>query len=829
MRPGEDNVAPAPKKPFPLSLVADFSRTMKKQMMRQVGRVDFYNLLKHVAESASGRPWLERFRQMPPNWHEVGAIRERAAELTLAQLAAEGLHTDPATVEHHLDSIAIRYDRETHVYGASAVVTLVNGFFSHQDPLHSLTSKDGRELAHVAQLQEHRKQGLGVVYLINHSSHLDEFLLAAVLAQNDLGLPAFAAGDNMMAIQSIARILWIGSYVVRRRGSDRAYMAALFNYCRALAERGGQQGIFLEAWAGGARSRDGSLRYPRRLVTLRGALAGEREVVIQPVAISFAAVPEDLSLAARKGAYTWLRGLGALPTLGRMLAHPRSWLWRSIQGLYGRAYVTLPQPHLLSELKAAHAADRQGRELDEFVALTAISDIARSKKVMASQLTARGLQRARRQGLSDLNAATKAELEALEGYHRETFGVEPDLEDFIRDNPISLVVADGLKTLRRRGVVWPLMRDERRLPKVRCPRGLSFYATHGDRRLYSPTAQENLVVVGAGDWGFALTYYLGNRMLEGRRYLHASLTLYDPRREIIEHLAYDRSPEGRFAELRLPKNSFATSDPPSAFKKASEVVLACPAQHLAAQVEVLLAHAEQGLRLVVASRGLAPEPPYLPVALVRQLAAKAGRHDVVVYALGGAVGAGDLVEGRSGRLVLAGPAAGREDLAKLFGMKPMEVAVSDDPLGVNLAGVLSRVYGLWAGYLTRVGRLNRASTAGCFFADVSAEALELAKALGGSERSFSGASVAWSATLAASGLGGQDREFGRRLGSQARRGRELPAAARRLARQWAEEGRPLVGWNDLDLAAKMASSHRVEMPVLDEIWATLVGEEGPEA
>lgn len=818
-------MAPAKKKPFPLSLTADISRSLKRQMVRQAGRIDFYRLLRHVAESESGRPWLERCRQMPTYWEEAGAIRERAAELTMEQLASEGLSADPEAVEQNLESIAIRYDREIHIYGVAAAVTLVNGFFSQHDPEASFISPDRREVAHIAKLQEYRKQGLGVVYLINHSSHLDEFLLAAVLAQHDLCLPAFAAGDNMMAIESIARIFWVASYVVRRKGADRAYMAALFNYCRALAECGGQQGIFLEAWAGGARSRDGSLRYPRRLVTLRGALAGDREVVIQPVAISFSVVPEDLSLAARKGAYTWLRGLGVLSTLGRMVAHPHSWTWRSVQDLYGRAYLTLPEPRLLSELKASHAADRQGRDLDELVALTAISDIARSKKVMASQLTARGLQRARRLGMADLNAATSAELESLTEYHLETFGVKPDLEDFIRKNPISLVVADGLKTLRRRGVVWPLMRDEKRLPKVRSPRGLGFYATHGDRRLYSPSAKENLVVVGAGDWGFALTHYLGSRMLEGRRYLHASLTLYDPRRELMEHLGYDRSPEGRFSEQRLPKNAFVTSDPPSAFKKASEVVVACPPEYLATEVAVILAHAEQGLKLVVASRGLAPEPPYLPVALVRQMAARAGRGDAAVYALGGAVGAGDLVEGRSGRLVLAGPAAGRDELARLFTMDPIDVAVSDDPVGVNLAGCLARVYGLWVGYLTRVGRLNRASAAGRFFADSSAEALALALALGGAEKSFSAASPAWSAALAANGLGGQAREFGRRLVGQARRGRELPSAARRLARQWAEEDRPLIAWRDLDLAIKMAASRRVEMPILTEAWTTLMGDE----
>ncbi|MCG2762883.1 MAG: hypothetical protein L6288_00640 [Desulfarculaceae bacterium] len=132
---------------------------------------------------------------------------------------------------------------------------------------------------------------------------------------------------------------------------------------------------------------------------------------------------------------------------------------------------------------------------------------------------------------------------------------------------------------------------------------------------------------------------------------------------------------------------------------------------------------------------------------------------------------------------------------------------------------------MWAGYLSKVGRMNRGSTAGCYLADASAEAIALAKALGGAESSFSAASAAWSAALAANGLGGQARDFGRRLGSQARRGRGLPSAARRLARQWAEEDRPLIAWNDLDLAIKMAASRRVEMPILTEAWTTLMGDE----
>lgn len=151
----------AKQKPFPLSLTSKLGRSFKKQLVRQAGRVDFYRLLKHVSHSEAGRPWLEHFRQMPPSWEEAGAVRQWAAELTMAQLASEGQEPDRAAVEHNLDSIAIRYDREIHEYGTSAVVTLVNGFFSQRDPTASFTSADRRELAHMDQLKRYREQGLG--------------------------------------------------------------------------------------------------------------------------------------------------------------------------------------------------------------------------------------------------------------------------------------------------------------------------------------------------------------------------------------------------------------------------------------------------------------------------------------------------------------------------------------------------------------------------------------------------------------------------------------------------------------------------------------------
>ncbi|MFH1035415.1 MAG: 1-acyl-sn-glycerol-3-phosphate acyltransferase [Pseudomonadota bacterium] len=816
-------------------------RLLQKGLMGLAERVDFVALLKRINRTVPGRPWLEYFQAHAPlDGPRQQEALERAVELALAQLAAQGEPADPREVRAHAEAVSCQYDPDRHLEAAAAICVLMSHLFEHADPRQPFVSADQRELAHLELLKQYTGQGLGVVYLCNHSSHVDEFIADVVFQSRLLGLPLFAAGTNMMAIKSLAKLLMTGAYTVQRRGAGKAYLATLFNYCRALSDTGQQQGIFLEAWHGGARSRDGSLRYPRRLVTLKGALAVEGDVVVQPVAISYAAVPEDLSLAARQGGMGWLRGLGLLRTLGLSVLHPKSGLWRSAKGLYGRAYCTLTRPRLLSELKQMHAQDDAGGlSLDEFVALTAIKDIARAKKVMASQLVARGLTRARRQvrpaakgqgaqpapaPRPDLLEAVRQELEGLKEYHQATFGEPPDLEDLIVQRPLKDVVADGLATLKRRAVLHCLRKDELGLPRVRSEAGLAYYATHGDRRLYSPQAKENLVVVGAGDWGFALAHLVGSRILEEKRYLNASLTLHDSRVEVAADMGVNRNPPGRFEDHRLPKNVFVTSDPPSAFKKASEVILAAPSAEFARQVRTLLEESQQALRIIVATNAFEPLSHKLCYQVVRDLAQELGRGDVAVYVLGGPLLAQDLVHPRLAGGVLAGPAEGLGELADLFAWPPVGVTTSTDPVGVQVAWIMAQVYSLWGGFLMRLGRILGAAQVGHYMAKASAEAIALAMALGGRAETFSAASPAWTASFAATGLSGPVQELGRLIGKESRKSKDLPALARKLCQQELEAGRKVRAYDELHLAHLVAREKGLDLPILQEAHDTLWGD-----
>jgi hypothetical protein len=174
--------------------------------------------------------------------------------------------------------------------------------------------------------------------------------------------------------------------------------------------------------------------------------------------------------------------------------------------------------------------------------------------------------------------------------------------------------------------------------------------------------------------------------------------------------------------------------------------------------------------------------------------------------------------------VLAGPPEGLEELADLFRWPPVEVLTSPDAVGVQLAGTLAQVYSLWGGFLQRAGRLVGSAQVGRYMAVTSAEALQLALALGGRAETFSAASPAWIATYAAYGLAGPVLEFGRRLGREGKRGRGAAAAADKQVKQMEPDDIRIRALNDLRLAALAARVHGLRLPVLDEACRTLWGE-----
>ncbi|PIE62002.1 MAG: hypothetical protein CSA29_00420 [Desulfobacterales bacterium] len=788
-----------------------------------VNKIDFLKLMHRIAQSPAGEPHLERYQSLPHDWTNVEQISKLAVDLTMAQLLGEH-----ETVDHHeiadlIKEIEIRYDRDRHIHAAAAIRVIFDHLFDHQNPELPFTSSDGRDLKHIDTLRQYRKKGLGVLYLINHNSHLDEFIFDNLMQDLKLGLPVFAAGQNMMAIPSIAQLLMTGSYVVLRKGASRHQMAALYNYCSALSRCGAQQGIFLEAWRGGARSRDGSLRYPKRLVAVRGAIDLDpgQDMVIQPVALSYSVVPEDLMMCASKSARTWLKGMNRLKALLNLPIHPMTFWFRAMENVYSRCYVSFPKPKLLSELDADWQQDKRGMEFDEFVALDAITQIARTKKIMASQLTARVLTRSRKNDLpkDKLEKTVRDEMKTIAIYHRQNFGQSPDFEDFIDQNDEETIIADGIQTLRNRDVLSRWTKDSLGFPSITNDIGLSYYATHGDRRLYSPTADQNIVVVGAGDWGFVLADVVAGRLLENKAYSNASITIYDARKKLVRHMGKERMGPGRFKDKPLKKNVFVTYDLASAFRKASEVIVAVKPEAFESQMREIISVSEQHLKIIIATRGFMPNSPLLPFHMVQNLLVEYERTDMDVLTLSGPLDANDLIESKILSGIIAGPGHFPNEMAALIFSPDQQPLISSDPIGIQAADILARVYALCVNMLMVCTEGKKGLITGKLFAQATEEARALTLAMGASPATFNTSAIPWTATFTTLTTDGPIKELGEKMGMAIKKGKSPNRILKKLSNKWRQSGKNKIQLvSDLESALACGEQREVELPLLRQAY-----------
>lgn len=717
-----------------------------------------FDFVKFMEELAKREPWASyavRPDLPPPAFSDQDEIARLAVDLAERALAEKGEPVSRQELETQADIISCRYDPALHHTLRGSAMNIISQLFQSRDLAHMFTSADLRELANFERLKQASQEGRGVVYLINHSSHWDEFIFNVFLDQNNLGLPLFAAGQNMMATPSLTKLFMVGSYVIVRSGASRAYLSTLFHYCQALGEMGKPQGIFLEAWSGGARTRDGSLRYPRRLIALQGALAARNDVLVQPVVITYSRVPEDLGLSEGRSLASWLNGNHMMSELLKRPWEPKESVIRGLKDLYGRTYVGFGRGKLVSEL-AAEQAEAGGSELtiDEYASLYAIKEIARDKKIMTSQVAAKALMRAKNS--KDLEASAAKAIEELRDYHQRTFGQAPDFEDYFEEQGLKKALDDGLNSLKMRKVIGRQPIFSRKLPKIKAPHGLSYYATHSDRRLYSPSAKENFVVCGSGPWAYGLVSFIGRRTLSDKKYNNSSLTLYDRDEETMARLAYERTLPDKFPDYRLPKNIFPTHDHTAAFRKATEVVVALPPWQVDDTLKIILAEAHELRSLIIASRGFDPQSHRLTMQIAWEAIVSAGRPKISILALSGPFSPAGLISEEGGVWTLAGDVrGGRGSEALLFKHGKFKVNISPDPIGVQMAAALADAYALYGHFLERQ-RKFRANPleASAFLREISGEAKSLALALGGQPGTFEADNPAWVSELIIRSLSG---------------------------------------------------------------------------
>jgi 1-acyl-sn-glycerol-3-phosphate acyltransferase len=309
-----------------------------------------------------------------------------------------------------------------------------------------------------------------------------------------------------------------------------------------------------------------------------------------------------------------------------------------------------------------------------------------------------------------------------------------------------------------------------------------------------------VAIIGAGAWGTSLAVCFARAGLEvelGCRTREQALALRDTR-ENSRYLPGVRLPDS-VRPLRAAELNLAVHD---------VVCLAVPATALPGVLAAYGGAISSRIGLLVVSKGLVP-----PLGTLGSAFAAERSSARAVAVLGGPAHAAEMLR-HGASLVLACIDKGfARQLADALRAGGLDVAVSADVTGVELAGVAADAAVLAAAVATPEGPAIAGAAAGKVFAEVDA----LARARGGRPETFAG--LAGTGDLVATVVAGASTNGrARELLARGAEGNELGAAL----------GLAAGAVDSVPLLAGAAREARLNAPVLDRLAALVQGEIGPE-
>ncbi|XP_062522970.1 glycerol-3-phosphate acyltransferase 1, mitochondrial-like [Corticium candelabrum] len=212
------------------------------------------------------------------------------------------------------------------------------------------------------------KQGVPIIYLPMHKSHLDYHMLTFTAFCHNLKTPHVAAGDNLNTWGLSLLLRCLGGFFIRRKLEDAnghrdpIYNTILQEYIQCLLKQGEHIEFFLE----GCRSRSGKVLRPKcgLLSMVVDAVADDiiPDVFIVPVSCGYDKIAEcygDELLGRGKKQESLIGGVRSV--------------WRLVTGDYGTIQVNMAQPFSLQEFLETHP----GFESDKSVRREVVSKLGR--------------------------------------------------------------------------------------------------------------------------------------------------------------------------------------------------------------------------------------------------------------------------------------------------------------------------------------------------------------------------------------------------------------------------------------------------------------------
>lgn len=230
-------------------------------------------------------------------------------------------------------------------------------------------------------------------------------------------------------------------------------------------------------------------------------------------------------------------------------------------------------------------------------------------------------------------------------------------------------------------------------------------------------------VVGAGSFGTAVAVLLERAGVR--------TTLLCRTAEQVEELERTRVNERYLAGVQLPRGlkvrTLAAVD--GQFRRADLIFIAVPSRGFAEAVTEISRHGVDGAAVISCAKGLVPPDGTPPTVALRGLVPE-GR----IACLGGPAHAREMVEAGAGLVCASHSERLAHTVAGLFQRAGVVCEVSDDPVGVELAGCAKNAAALAAGATVNQGY----NAAGMAAADIFDEVLALAAGYGAKSETFLG-------------------------------------------------------------------------------------------
>ncbi len=316
---------------------------------------------------------------------------------------------------------------------------------------------------------------------------------------------------------------------------------------------------------------------------------------------------------------------------------------------------------------------------------------------------------------------------------------------------------------------------------------------------------KRVAVIGAGNWGTALSLTLAN--------LGHSVRLWAYEKEIVESIRSRHENELFMPGVRLPKSIVATGEFDRALEDAEFLLTVMPSHVCRDLYQQMLSHLRPEMIIVSATKGIDTQHLMRMSEVISSVIGS--RFAPRLTVLSGPSFAKEVVRGDPTAIVVASEDREAARLVQsALSSRTLRLYTSNDVVGVELGGAVKNVIAIAAGVIEGLG-LGHNPTAALITRGL-AEITRLACACGGRRETLAGLAGMGDLVLTCTGELSRNRSVGVELG----RGRklfEIIGSTRMVA-----EGVRTTG-----ATVALAAQHQIEMPITRQVHRILEGEVSP--